>query len=438
MEILIENNRVMIDQNIDHINNVSYSYTPWKDNVTLFINNTYKMAPIREIVVNGVQMTAQNIDELFMDLFKENTEIDVSQEQSDWLEEDASKVSHIRNRPYSKQDYSEILVFPEAICVGHTLDIIKEGKLYQTYQWNGGAWVLIGLEPNLIFRGVPGFIPFQDSEFSYFKVGQNNICHAIVEKKGSLKLTTSEIIKNDYSLPITWLNFYVDSSNGEKEKEIADFLGLHGLVVRYLKSGLDPDLYEIENIYLKKMSSFFGFAIYLDQSNLYLDDIYVRSNKDKGQETLLECASLVIKNTDFDYCDVGIHKSPIEDSQSNIDITNSHFYRIELNYKGVENSSITLKNNDFGGVYIYGNNNNDENSPKGKTNIENLDIEFDTTKYSSIHLFNLSFSESAFTNLMNVLTSVTVNSLPLTYKDCTPALTEAQKTQIAAAGWKLQ
>ena len=142
MEILIENSRVMIDQNVDHVKNVSYAYTPWKDNITLFINNTYKMSPIRDVVVNGVQMTADNIDELLVELFKDDCCCgSQSKEQSDWLEDSVISSSFIKNRPYTKQNYADVLVFPKAICVGHILEIIKEDKLYQAYQWNGWCWV---------------------------------------------------------------------------------------------------------------------------------------------------------------------------------------------------------------------------------------------------------------------------------------------------------
>ena len=451
MEILIEKSRVMVDQNVDHVKNVSYAYTPWKDNVTLFINNSYKMASIRDIVVNGIQMTADNIDELLIDLFKEECCGNNESAQSDWLESKTTNASFINNRPYTQLVFVENMVFPEAICTGHTLEIIKDDQPYKTYQWNGWLWEIIGQEPNLIFKGVPEeeidntyyssyFFYRKSDDLHFFTIDKNiPISNPYFLDNKLINVTTSDIIKNDNFIIIQNLNYYVDLENQKAEEVIEGYNDLEFLNIYYLRGSQDVELPKSKDLYIKNVSTRLGMNIFQSYSNVYIENTRFGVFTWKAFYNRISCSSLKITNSNCDIITVEVNNPIIEGEHSIVDVSNNTRYLdLELIYKGVKNSSLFLKgNSDFRQLKVVGENYIQGNSIERRSKINNLDFELNASSIEKVSISNIEFSEVAFSNLVDTLASVAVADIPFTYTDCIPTLTDEDKTRLAIVGWKL-
>lgn len=114
-------------------------------------------APVEEITVNGEQMKSDNIETLleelfFLSVYKEEGTGSFVQQQVNWIEDKAEDVSFIKNRPYTRVEYSDPLVYPKPVRSGHVIEFYKDDVLYSSYQWNGWFWAVLGTKPNFVFR----------------------------------------------------------------------------------------------------------------------------------------------------------------------------------------------------------------------------------------------------------------------------------------------
>lgn len=437
MQIITTNKNAKIKQGRDTfthpLNTISYAINEETEGVTLFRNNEpIGTSPISKTTVNNEALTRDNIDSLLGSLFVSGSQGGSSgiTVQTDYLEENESSGSYLKNRPLSRITKGDD--FPQAVATGHICEEYDtQGKLIYTYEWDGFYWIKTGADYNLVFDIHP--IQGNQTETDCFskKTGLTHYYRIEPEDSlGNFSISATHIHKITDEFKLGGISLYLtkdydnlvldnfDVRNFEITKEYNNHnqLNINNLTLSNGKSN-DINIYYDSDTNIKKICIENIQVFVPTEGEIYYGNLYLKG-----------CDLSITNNNFFGRLNISIpyleENSPLKTCK--IDISNNKFGG-EITDMSIEGSSnynydISLLGNDkYRSLQIY-----------SLPTINNLNIEL-CPECETIYIGDCSFSVEAFNNLISALTSTSfTQEVQFHYNDSTPALTQHQIDTLAA------
>lgn len=502
MEIIIDNAKVTLSEYTAHTLNVSYTYPETKDSVTFYFRGMgSKTAIISETTVNGVQMTAYNIDELLSPLFNSNnTEGGITENDKDCIINSSTKnqgTINIIADSFKINDKS----------IDDLVDLTTDQSIGGNKTFNSG----IAIAPNATLSGSEMGLdaPFGTSALRFFNnnnggsiqfvstygsisnwAGGNNIMNITTAGINMLNHTIANVSDPTNDKDVANKG-YVDNSNKNLQIEYIDPLVLPeatkiGQIVEIYKDskldstylwngwiwqliGAEPNFaYVPDTFYVNTIENFADFY-YKENGVSYM---LLNENLDYFNNEII-ALKIIKPNKNIRFSSVMFNLSANKNLDIELNEINSRVISTRTDDTNSIKESVTVTNcmADYLTLQCYAKNINFSNNDISEASIGlfNMDIatasdiviknnrglknltlsgfsngsivsSIDLELNNSIEIVNISystFSQEALDTLVDVMLSIETGSRTLYQSSISPALTDTQKTTLTNAGWTI-
>jgi len=361
------------------------------------------------------------------------------QVQVNWLENNASNVAHIRNRPYTKATFSDTLVFPTPICSGHVVEFYDGSKLISSYEWNGWLWLIKGAEPTFIFTEDTRSGQTQIDNVGFLFVFKQGVQYFITAEAGkdyqNLQVYAKSIekISTDYTLGYLYLNVY-ESGNDL----ILPPMKVHSFGVQLSTQSGEGFFNNVEI----KDSFFDSFSFYNRCKNAVFQNLKA-INEEYSLNLNANGENVLIDNCDVSYIHAYCSQRVGNNQQSTIvniknnNLSKQDYGSINIGCDGDENYPVKAE------IHIVNNTGVTDisfNSFSYGSIIDSLEVDFDESTLRSVNIGSCKFTDVALGNLVSALTSKSYSQPDRRFyysSENVPVLTQVQKDALTASGWNM-